>query len=156
MEMKVTRHNLSNLQNSFYRSSNCINGDDVCLAGDVSSLETLCDESETLLYEIFGTCFVHLPDDIKDSMVALFDKYSDTKIILRMDKSMLTPLSFDAWCHEYRIEEKYEMFHDEYGDSAAFLSDYKEFHYEEYLEDFKRTIENEIICAHWRYKDQRD
>ena len=36
------------------------------------------------------------------------------------------------------VEEKYQTFHDEYGDAAALLSDYKQYHYEEYRADFKR------------------
>jgi len=36
------------------------------------------------------------------------------------------------------VEEKYQTFHDEYGDAAPLLSDYKQYHYEEYLADFKR------------------
>ena len=48
-----------------------------------------------------------------------------------------TPLSFYEWCEESNIEQKYQQFHDEYGDSAGFLSDYKEVHYNEYLATLK-------------------
>lgn len=47
------------------------------------------------------------------------------------------PLSFSQWCHEVDIESKYEDFRNEYGDLACLLSDYKERHYEDYLENFK-------------------
>jgi hypothetical protein len=56
-------------------------------------------------------------------------------------KSILTPLTepltFNEWCSEADIEREYERFHDEYGDAAALLSDYKEYHYQAYLERFK-------------------
>lgn len=47
------------------------------------------------------------------------------------------PLSFDQWCWEVDIESKYEAFHDEYGDAACLLSEYKEKHYQDYLNNFK-------------------
>jgi hypothetical protein len=50
-----------------------------------------------------------------------------------------TPLSFTAWCYETDIEGKYKNFHDEYGDAAALLSDYKEYHYQNYLERLKKN-----------------
>lgn len=49
-----------------------------------------------------------------------------------------TPLSFNEWCHDVNIERQYQHFHDEYGDLAGLLSDYKEVHYAEYLEEHKR------------------
>ena len=48
------------------------------------------------------------------------------------------PLSFSEWCYETDIEAKYEAFHDEYGDLAASLPEYKECHYQEYIEGFKQ------------------
>lgn len=50
-------------------------------------------------------------------------------------------LSFDEWCYESRIEERYRMFHDEYGDAACSLSEYKDMHYREYLENVQRIGE---------------
>jgi hypothetical protein len=47
-------------------------------------------------------------------------------------------LSFEDWCSEEDIEEKYERFYDEYGDSACSLWEYKERHYQEYVENFKK------------------
>jgi len=47
------------------------------------------------------------------------------------------PLSFEQWCHEVDIESQYEALHDEYGDLTALLSDYKQLHYEEYLQSFE-------------------
>lgn len=47
------------------------------------------------------------------------------------------PLSFEQWCSDVDIESQYEAFHDEYGDAAALLCEYKQYHYEEYLESFK-------------------
>ena len=52
---------------------------------------------------------------------------------------MNSPLPFDEWCYDSNIEEKYRRFHDEYGDAAALLSEYKEYHYNEYLEEFKKN-----------------
>jgi hypothetical protein len=143
--MKVNRHNQGDMQRNFYRITHSINdADDVCLSYDVSYLEMLCYESETLLHIIFGECYSNLPDDIKDSIIALLDKHSAVKKILRMDKSRLTPLLFDEWCYETRIEEKYQMFHDEYGDAAGDLFRYKEYHYNEYLEEFEHDLKMEF------------
>ena len=50
---------------------------------------------------------------------------------------MNKPLSFEQWCYDVDIESQYKAFHDEYGDLAALLSDYKQHHYEEYLENFE-------------------
>lgn len=50
-----------------------------------------------------------------------------------MDK----PLTFSEWCYESDVENHYERFHGEYGDLAGLLSDYKQYHYNEYLERFK-------------------
>ena len=50
-----------------------------------------------------------------------------------------TPLSFEEWCYDSDIEEKYQQFHDEYGDAACLLSEYKEYHYNEYLEQFNKN-----------------
>lgn len=47
------------------------------------------------------------------------------------------PLSFDQWCWEVDIESKYEAFRNEYGDAACLLSEYKERHYQDYLNNFK-------------------
>ena len=49
---------------------------------------------------------------------------------------MKTPLSFEEWCDTTDIESKYQSFHDEYGDAACLLSEYKQLHYNEYLETF--------------------
>jgi hypothetical protein len=53
---------------------------------------------------------------------------------------MKEPLSFYDWCYDNDIEEKYQMFHDEYGDAACSMTEYKERHYEEYLENFKNSL----------------
>jgi len=47
-------------------------------------------------------------------------------------------LSFEDWCREEDIEEKYEQFSDGYGDASYSLSEYKERHYQEYVENFKK------------------
>ena len=52
--------------------------------------------------------------------------------------NMKQPLTFSEWCSESDVEEKYQTFHDEYGDAAPLLSEYKQYHYEEYQADFKR------------------
>jgi len=52
--------------------------------------------------------------------------------------TIVEPLTFDQWRYESDIESKYNSFHDEYGDLAGLLSDYKEYHYNEYLERVKR------------------
>lgn len=55
------------------------------------------------------------------------------------------PLSFDEWRCEKRIEDKYQSFHDEYGDLAGPLWQYKEIHYQEYLKDFQSNkMQNDI------------
>lgn len=46
----------------------------------------------------------------------------------------IKPLDFSDWVDKYNIEEKYQIFHDEYGDAACLLSEYKERRYREYLE----------------------
>jgi predicted YcjX-like family ATPase len=48
------------------------------------------------------------------------------------------PLSKTEFESYYSLERKYESFHDEYGDSAAFYSDYLEYHYQNYLESYKK------------------
>lgn len=144
-KIEVNRHKFSDMQRSFYRTIHCIDdADDVCLSYDVSYLEMLCEESETLLNIIFGECYSNLPDDTKDSIIALLDKHRAVKKILSMDKDSLTPLSFNQWCYETRIEEKYQMFHDEYGDAAVDLFRYKEYHYNEYLEEFEHNLKMEF------------
>ena len=50
-------------------------------------------------------------------------------------------LSFSEWCYENNIEEKYKQFHDEYGDAACSLNEYKERHYNEYLKQFNNKSE---------------
>ena len=47
------------------------------------------------------------------------------------------PLSFEEWCYEVDIESQYKALHDEYGYATALLSDYKQHHYEEYLQSFE-------------------
>jgi hypothetical protein len=49
-------------------------------------------------------------------------------------------MDFETWVYKSNIEEKYQNFHDEYGDAAGLLSDYKEIHYQEYLEEFMRQL----------------
>ena len=49
---------------------------------------------------------------------------------------MNEPLSFTAWCYEYDIEAQWQKLHDELGDLACLLSQYKEYHYNEYLANF--------------------
>ena len=67
------------------------------------------------------------------SLVRPVDGYRVTKAA-----NMKQPLTFSEWCSESDVEEKYQTFHDEYGDAAPLLSDYKQYHYEEYLAVFKR------------------
>ena len=57
-------------------------------------------------------------------------------LILNCDKKD-KPLSFEQWCSDVDIESQYEAFHDEYGDAAALLCEYKQYHYEEYLQSFE-------------------
>jgi hypothetical protein len=47
------------------------------------------------------------------------------------------PLTFDEWYYQSDVESHYDSFHSEYGDSAALLSDYEKYHYDNYLERFK-------------------
>lgn len=49
------------------------------------------------------------------------------------------PLSLDEWAESVNIEARYKSFHDEYGDAAALFSDYKKYHYEEYLRNYDRN-----------------
>lgn len=51
---------------------------------------------------------------------------------------MNEPLSFSQWCYEVDIEAQYQRFYDEYGYSACSLTEYKERHYEEYLQNFSK------------------
>lgn len=48
----------------------------------------------------------------------------------------MSMLTFEEWCEFTDIDSKYQAFHDEYGDAACLLSDYKEFHYGEYVLTF--------------------
>jgi len=57
------------------------------------------------------------------------------------------PLSFEAWCVDTDIEEKYQLFHDEYGDAACLLSEYKQKHYQEYLFNFKNNNKKWLSCG---------
>lgn len=52
-------------------------------------------------------------------------------------KSILEPLTFSEWCDQSNIESHYNSFHGEYGDLAGLLCDYKEYHYNYYLEQHK-------------------
>lgn len=49
------------------------------------------------------------------------------------------PLSFEQWCYDVDIEAQYQALYDEYGDAAAPLWSYKQYHYLAYLEEFKRN-----------------
>jgi len=64
-----------------------------------------------------------------------------------MSTPAVEPLSFKAWCSSSNVESRYEAFHGEYGDAACLLSDYKDAHYQEYLDTFKRDAE----CSLWPY-----
>lgn len=46
-------------------------------------------------------------------------------------------LSKEDFESQYSLEMKYQYFHDEYGDSAAFYHDYLGYHYRNYLESCK-------------------
>lgn len=48
------------------------------------------------------------------------------------------PLSQSSWVNRYDVSRKYERFHDEYGDSAAFFSDYSDYHYQIYVKTLKK------------------
>jgi len=56
-------------------------------------------------------------------------------------------MDFETWVYESNIEEKYQNFHDEYGDTACLLSDYKKIHYQEYLEEFMRQLNLRSKCS---------
>lgn len=47
-------------------------------------------------------------------------------------------MTFDEWCYESDIEAKWQALQDEYGDSVALLSEYKEYHYQEYVLTFRK------------------
>lgn len=51
------------------------------------------------------------------------------------------PLTFEEWKEFSNVESRYEQHHDEYGDSCPFYSQYAEYHYNEYLERWKRAPE---------------
>lgn len=61
-------------------------------------------------------------------------------LLKKMESPKPEPMSFDEWCYDTNIEDKYEVFHGEYGDAACMLSDYKKYHYQEYLENFIRGL----------------
>ena len=60
---------------------------------------------------------------------------------LEGEKSLIsgkaTPLSFESWCYDVDIEGQYKELRGEYGDLAGFLSDYKQYHYDDYLKNFR-------------------
>ncbi len=47
-------------------------------------------------------------------------------------------MTFEEWCYETDIESKYQALHDEYGDAACLLSEYKDYHYQEYVLTFRK------------------
>ena len=47
-------------------------------------------------------------------------------------------MTFDEWCYESNIETKWQTLHDEYGDAAPLLSEFKEYHYREYVLTFSK------------------
>jgi len=49
-------------------------------------------------------------------------------------------MTFDEWCCESDIEDRWQAFHDEYGDAACLLSEYKEYHYQEYVREFQLNM----------------
>jgi hypothetical protein len=67
-----------------------------------------------------------------DLVLKRIDELSISKV------DTVEPLTFSQWKYESDIESKYNNFHDEYGDAAALLSQYTEYHYAEYLERIKR------------------
>jgi hypothetical protein len=64
-------------------------------------------------------------------------------------------MGFETWVYESNIEEKYKTFRAEYGDAAGLLSDYKEVHYQEYLEEFMRELNLRSTYSDWRASDER-
>lgn len=59
------------------------------------------------------------------------------------------PLTFTEWCDQADVETHYNAFHDEYGDSACFLSDYKEYHYNAYLDRHNRESSPLGLTSLW-------
>lgn len=53
-------------------------------------------------------------------------------------ESLINPpkpkMSKDEFESFYNVQREYERFHDEWGDAAAFYSDYLDHHYQDYLE----------------------
>lgn len=64
-------------------------------------------------------------------------------------------MGFETWVYESNIEEKYKTFRAEYGDVAGLLSDYKEVHYQGYLEEFMRELNLRSTYSDWRASDER-
>ncbi len=66
-------------------------------------------------------------EPITDELSARIEKLEDL-----LNPFEVKLLSFEDWCSEEGMEEKYEQFYDEYGDASCSLSEYKERHYQEY------------------------
>ena len=50
------------------------------------------------------------------------------------------PRNFETWCEDENIESQHESLCQEYGDSASLLSDYKQYHYENYLRKLEKGL----------------
>ena len=53
------------------------------------------------------------------------------------------PLEFEEWIELYDMDNNYNTFYEEYGDSATIRSDYMEYHYKNYLNDFTNKLKYE-------------
>lgn len=49
-------------------------------------------------------------------------------------------MNFDEWCYESRIDEQWHALRDEYGDAVPLFSVFKQYRYEEYVEEYKRNL----------------
>lgn len=78
--------------------------------------------------------YVKIADAKGDELDTLLCAVWEIEAILEgIENPPTPPLSIESFESQYNVNREYERFHDEYGDAAAFYSDYLEYHYNTYL-----------------------
>jgi hypothetical protein len=99
------------------------------------SITSLTEQLDNLFIEIGGN-----PSNLKE-LLEQADKIENQIETLKIENWLKEnpPLSIDAWVYEKGIERDYERLHEEYGDAACLYSEYKEYRYQEYLENYQQN-----------------
>lgn len=83
--------------------------------------------------------YIQIAESSKEEVEALSDKASKLEDeIENIENPPSPPMSLEEWERVYDVRKVYERFSDEYGDAAAFYSDYRHYHYQIYFTSHKR------------------